>query len=64
LDYKLNTQKIPNEENTVIQQHLGKYERLLPALALIFHLMDCASIGQHNDFGQVVLKPFKKPRLV
>ena len=49
--HKLNTQTIPNEENTVIQQHLGKYERLLPALALIFHLIDCASIGQANGFG-------------
>jgi hypothetical protein len=49
--HKLNTQTIPNEENTVIQQHLGKYERLLPALALIFHLIDCASIGQANGLG-------------
>ena len=49
--HKLNTQTIPNEENTVIQQHLGKYDRLLPALALIFHLIDCASIGQANGFG-------------
>ncbi|HNI63928.1 MAG TPA: DUF3987 domain-containing protein, partial [Agitococcus sp.] len=49
--HKLNTQTIPNEENTIIQQHLGKYDRLLPALALIFHLIDCASIGQANGFG-------------
>jgi len=60
--HKLNTQKIPNEENTVIQQHLGKYERLLPALALIFHLIDCASIGQANDFG-VSLEAIKRAAL-
>ena len=59
---KLNTQTIPNEENTVIQQHLGKYERLLPALALIFHLIDCASIGQANDFG-VSLEAIKRAAL-
>ena len=60
--HKLNTQTIPNEENTVIQQHLGKYERLLPALALIFHLIDCASIGQANDFG-VSLEAIKRAAL-
>jgi hypothetical protein len=31
------------EENSLINQHLQKYEKLLPSLALIFHLIDCAA---------------------
>ena len=37
--------KIEREDNTLIAQHLGKYEKLFSALALIFHLMDCATSG-------------------
>ncbi len=58
--YQLNAQKIPNEENTIIQQHLGKYDRLLPALALIFHLVDCVS--NHRQ-GQVGLESIKRAAL-
>ncbi|HNH45037.1 MAG TPA: YfjI family protein, partial [Agitococcus sp.] len=58
--YQLNAQKIPNEENTIIQQHLGKYDRLLPALALIFHLVDCVS---NHTQGQVGLESIKRAAL-
>ncbi|WP_201550945.1 YfjI family protein [Psychrobacter sp. DD43] len=33
--------KADNAEHDVIAQHLMKYGRLIPALALIFHLVDC-----------------------
>lgn len=33
--------KADNAEHDVIAQHLIKYGRLIPALALIFHLVDC-----------------------
>jgi len=34
---------IPKVENQVIAEHLSKYRKLIPALALIFHLVDIAS---------------------
>jgi hypothetical protein len=34
--------KIEGETDTLIQQHLAKYEKLLAGLALIFHLVECA----------------------
>jgi len=47
---ELHTQKIPAEENPLIAQHLTKYDKLFPALALILHLVDCAVTG---DYGAV-----------
>jgi phage/plasmid primase-like uncharacterized protein len=41
----LHTKILPNEDNTLISQHIGKYEKLFPALALIFHLVDCTKKG-------------------
>jgi hypothetical protein len=38
--HDLRTKRIPNEDNSLIRQHLTKYEKLFPALALIFHLVD------------------------
>ena len=34
---------LPKQENPVIAEHLAKYRKLIPALALIFHLVDLAS---------------------
>ncbi len=34
---------MPNEDEPLIHQHLAKYDKLFPALALIFHLADCAA---------------------
>ncbi|WP_291375460.1 YfjI family protein [Acinetobacter sp. UBA6720] len=42
---KLNSQTIPNEEHTIIQEHLSKFGKLMPALALIFHLIDSVQLG-------------------
>jgi len=35
--------RMPNEDEPLIHQHLAKYDKLFPALALIFHLADCAA---------------------
>lgn len=35
--------RLPSEEEPIIQQHLAKFDKLFPALALIFHLADCAA---------------------
>jgi hypothetical protein len=37
------TERIDNEEHPIIVQHLLKYEKLFPALALIMHLVECGS---------------------
>ncbi|MDE4453974.1 YfjI family protein [Psychrobacter sp. DAB_AL62B] len=46
--------KADDTEHEVIAQHLLKYGRLIPALALIFHLVDCIEIG--SRLGGVSLK--------
>ena len=40
--------KIPAEEHPIIAEHLAKYDKLFPALALIFHLVDCAANGRRG----------------
>lgn len=42
---QLNSQIIPKEEHTIIQEHLSKFGKLMPALALIFHLVDSVQLG-------------------
>jgi hypothetical protein len=37
--------RIPNEDEPLIRQHLAKFDKLFPALALVFHLVDCAAQG-------------------
>lgn len=34
--------KLEGDEHPVILEHLGKYRSLMPSLALIFHLIECA----------------------
>jgi hypothetical protein len=41
----LHQERMPNEEEPIIRQHLAKFDKLFPALALIFHLVDCAADG-------------------
>lgn len=41
----MHRQRIPNEDEPLIRQHLGKFDKLFPALALVFHLVDCAAHG-------------------
>jgi hypothetical protein len=38
----LQLEKLPQEENTFICEHLGKFRSLMPSLSLIFHLIDIA----------------------
>jgi hypothetical protein len=45
----LHQTRIPSEENSITAQHLAKYDKLFPALALIFHLVDCAASGQRGQ---------------
>ncbi|NKC12150.1 MAG: hypothetical protein GKR94_08075 [Gammaproteobacteria bacterium] len=42
--------RIASEDEPMIRQHLAEYGKLFPALALIFHLIDCAA---HSPFGRV-----------
>jgi hypothetical protein len=41
----LHRQRLMHEEEPIIRQHLAKFDKLFPALALIFHLVDCAAEG-------------------
>jgi hypothetical protein len=36
---------MPNEDEPIIRQHLAKFDKLFPAMALVFHLVDCAAHG-------------------
>lgn len=49
--------KADDIEHEVIAQHLLKYGRLIPALALIFHLVDCIEVG--SRLGGVSLNALK-----
>lgn len=49
----LETNKLRQEEEPIILEHLSKYRSLMPSLALIFHLIDIASCG---GAGQVSIK--------
>jgi hypothetical protein len=48
---KLHRVKIPAEATPIIQQHLAKYDKLFPALALILHLVECAATGQRGPIS-------------
>ncbi len=42
---------IRHQENPVLAEHFGKYRKLIPALALIFHLVDLASGKRFKEKG-------------
>lgn len=44
----LHRARLPAEEHPIITQHLAKFDKLLPALALILHLTACAATGQRG----------------
>ncbi len=50
---RLQLEKLINEENSYMAEHLGKYRSLMPSLALIFHLID---IADGTGSGQVSSK--------
>lgn len=45
---ELHRELIPNEQNPLMQQHLGKFEKLFCAVALILHLAD-GNVGPVNS---------------
>ncbi|MCX7902251.1 MAG: YfjI family protein, partial [Burkholderiaceae bacterium] len=38
----LHRKRLPNEDQPIIRQHLAKFDKLFPALALVFHLIEGA----------------------
>ncbi len=44
----LHRTRLPAEDHPIIAQHLAKFDKLFPALALILHLTDCAASGQRG----------------
>ncbi len=45
----LHRSKLPAEEHPIVAQHLAKFDKLFPALALILHLVDCAATGRRGS---------------
>ncbi len=48
----LHSEVIASEEHPIIIQHLDKYGKLMPALALIFHLIDGVQMGHVGDVSK------------
>ncbi|KIF83775.1 hypothetical protein TSA66_15470 [Noviherbaspirillum autotrophicum] len=46
--HDLHCSRLAREDNPLIAQHLAKFDKLFPALALILHLVDCAATGQYG----------------
>lgn len=44
----MHCQRLPNEEEPMIEQHLSKFDKLFPALALLLHLIQCAATGERG----------------
>ncbi|RYF47359.1 MAG: DUF3987 domain-containing protein, partial [Cytophagaceae bacterium] len=44
----LHRTRLPAEDHPIIAQHLSKFDKLFPALALILHLVDCMATGQRG----------------
>ncbi|MCP4996613.1 MAG: DUF3987 domain-containing protein, partial [Gammaproteobacteria bacterium] len=44
----LHLTRLPAEDHPIIAQHLSKFDKLFPAIALILHLVECATTGQHS----------------
>lgn len=48
----LHCKRLRNEDDPLVRQHLAKYDKLFPALALIFHLVDCATRGLRGPIDE------------
>ncbi len=48
----LHRNRIPNEDDPIVAQHLAKYNKLFPALALILHIVDCVANGVGGPVGR------------
>lgn len=49
---ELHRTRLVKEDDAIIRQHLAKFDKLFPALALIFHLVDCAASGTRGPVGR------------
>ncbi len=49
---ELHRVRLPGEDDPLVHQHLAKYDKLFPALALILHLVDCATAGRSGPVGR------------
>ncbi|MFN2525456.1 MAG: DUF3987 domain-containing protein [Actinomycetota bacterium] len=45
----LHRTRLPAEDHPIIAQHLAKFDKLFPALALILHLAECAATGRRGS---------------
>lgn len=48
----LHRERLENEDEPIVRQHLAKYEKLFPALALVFHLVEGAADGIRGPVGR------------
>jgi hypothetical protein len=48
----LHRNRLPSENHPIVAQHLAKFDKLFPALALILHLVDCADIGARGPISE------------
>jgi hypothetical protein len=48
----LHIRRIPNESSPIVVQHLAKFDKLFPSIALILHLVDCATSGQRGPISR------------
>ena len=49
--HELQTERIPKEQrkgHPIIAQHLAKFDKLFPAIALTLHLAECAVTGNRG----------------
>jgi len=44
----LHGKKLPAEDSPIIQQHLAKFDKLFPAIALVLHLVESATTGNRG----------------
>jgi phage/plasmid primase-like uncharacterized protein len=48
----LHRSRMPTEDEPIIRQHLAKFDKLFPALALVFHLVEGATEGVRGPVGK------------
>ena len=44
--------KLPAEDHPIVAQHLAKFDKLFPALALILHLVECAASNERGPVSE------------
>jgi Protein of unknown function (DUF3987) len=49
---ELHRERLPAIDHPLVAQHLTKYEKLFPGLALILHLVECAASGERGPVSE------------